>query len=399
MTFQRQSATWAGAALLGVGAMVAALVWGAREFRRDLGTQVPPNPVLGAALFRDKGCAGCHDRYLTGIALAPDLREQPSSSSLPRLVTAMWNHAPRMWEAMHRRNQAYPSLTYAETGHLISYLYLNSYTDSPGDPVRGKALFETEQCARCHDPEREKSKLGITASPALWTQVLWNHAAGMNARMQELGIPWPQLRSTEINDLFAYLDQDAEPAASAPALPPGDPDRGWTIFQQKGCIVCHTLSRDQGPAGAVFIGGGSLPPTFSQFGEAMLNHFPEMQRTMKKRGLEPPRFNAQEMADLTIFIYGLHYTEPGGSPQIGASVFVWRGCGRCHGNRAEGTWNAPQLRSRGQTFTSIRLASDLWRHGAKMYAQATSTRAAWPVLQEQDIGDLLAFLNTPLADK
>jgi hypothetical protein len=52
--------------------------------------------------------------------------------------------------------------------------------------------------------------------------------------------------------------------------------------------------------------------------------------------------------------------------------------------------------ARGQTYTAVRLANNLWRHGAKMYEQSRKAGQSWPVLQESDVGDLLSFLNTPI---
>jgi mono/diheme cytochrome c family protein len=141
---------------------------------------------------------------------------------------------------------------------------------------------------------------------------------------------------------------------------------------------------------------GKLPPTFSQFGEAMLNHFPNMQRAMREVGQKPPVFESQEFADLALFLYTLHYQEPSGSPNVGASVFAWRGCADCHGARADGTSRGPGLRGRGQPYTAVRLATSLWQHGASMYEENRKSGRGWPTLQETDVGDLLAFLNTPV---
>jgi hypothetical protein len=44
----------------------------------------------------------------------------------------------------------------------------------------------------------------------------------------------------------------------------------------------------------------------------------------------------------------------------------------------------------------VRLATNLWGHGAKMYEQSRKAGQSWPVLQESDVGDLLSFLNTPI---
>jgi mono/diheme cytochrome c family protein len=371
---------------------------------------VSAKPAEGSAVFREKGCARCHDSK-DGEQLGPPLRER--AASLPQLVTAMWNHAPRMYEAMHQAKLPYPTLTYAETGQLVAYLYLTGYSDAPGDPERGRQLFASKQCVRCHAGDGQGGappvqQLGKADSPITWTQTLWNHAAAMESRMRRMNIAWPHFQANELRDLFAYVrQQDGRSGVEIP-VPAADPDRGWQVFQAKYCINCHALKKAnspvvvttsgpaQRPVGPVLGSDGKLPPTFSQFGEAMLNHFPDMDRAMRSIGQAPPTFESQEMVDLAVFLYTLHYQEPSGSPQVGTSIFAWRGCADCHGARAEGGKRGPALRGRGQTYTAVRLAANLWDHGASMYEQSRKSGQAWPVLQETDVGDLLSFLNTPV---
>ena len=101
------------------------------------------------------------------------------------------------------------------------------------------------------------------------------------------------------------------------------------------------------------------------------------------------------MADLLAFLSSLQYFEPGGSPTTGESLFAERGCSRCHGSSAEGTWQGPALRQGEETFTSVTLAEALWQNGPKMYQRAQQIGVRWPTLLESDVGNLLAFLNTP----
>jgi len=403
MKLRRELVLWAAGAGLALVLLAVILNRQTDVVQRRWATQVSPRPAEGTALFRSKGCAACHSAGAGASGSASPLRQLPSDSSLPRLVTAMWNHAPRMWESMRARRLPYPELSYEEAGQLVAYLYLHGYADGAGDPERGKQLFGTKHCARCHSVGGEGghtapdlSALSVSQTPILWTQVLWNHASSMQARMQKLGLSWPKFQENELLDLFAYIRQSAPPAPARDDDGNGDPDRGWKVFQAKGCGSCHGLTREQGHIGPEFGPNHDLPPSYAQFGAAMLNHFPEMQRAMSAQQAAPPVFQAQEMLDLAVFLYSLHYLEPSGSPQIGSSVFSWRGCSQCHGAQAEGGRSGPALRGRGQTYTAVRLAADLWRHGAIMYEKSQAAGQPWPTLEERDIGDLLSFLNTPL---
>ncbi len=404
---RRQFVLWlaiAAVALMAFG-VILRLQYG--NTRNRWATTVTPQPAEGSAVFRAKGCANCH----TGRATGP-LRQR--AATLPQLVTAMWNHAPRMYEAMNQAKLPYPTLSYDETGQLVAYLYLAGYSDGPGDPAHGRQLFVTRNCARCHSSDGNAGTapklrdLARVDSPLIWTQVLWNHASAMESEMRRMAIAWPRFQPNDLRDLFAYLRQEGGNPAVEPSVPVADPDRGWQVFQAKYCINCHALRNSPAAAvmhvsgapkravGPVLGADGKLPPTFSQFGEAMLNHFPDMHRAMDAMGQSTPTFESQEMADLAVFLYGLHFQEPSGSPHVGASIFTWRGCAECHGAQAEGTARGPALRGRGQNYTAVRLANNLWRHGAKMYEQSRKAGQSWPLLQESDVGDLLSFLNTPI---
>jgi len=391
---RRETILWSVVALAAVAVFAVAARNAYHDAQRHGVPVVSAHPVEGNAVFRNKGCVQCHDAG----ALATVSGEHSSSQPLPTLVTAMWNHAPRMFEAMREKSMPYPDLSYDEAGQLVAYLCLSRLMDEPGDPERGAKLFEVRQCARCHGvaggAAPTVSQLASTDDLVIWTQRLWNHASVMQERMQQIGVSWPRFEKNDLRDLFAYVRHDGHD--SHRAIVTADPDRGWRVFQEKGCIECHGISRGSEHVAADFGPSRDLPPTYSQFAASMLNHFPTMQRAIAAKGTKAPVFGEGEMADVTVFLYGLHYLEPSGSPQVGGSVFGWRGCAQCHGKNAEGTRAGPALRGRGQAYTSVRLASALWHHGARMYADTRALGQPWPSLLPSDVGDLLAFLNTPV---
>lgn len=354
-------------------------------------------------IFVEKGCSSCHD----GLHRSDRQLTVPENANLPKLVSAMWNHAPKMWQAIEDRGVSYPELSYEETGQLIAYLYFSQYVDSSGNPDHGKQIFKEKQCLDCHvvgtmlEPNVKNTKrvLGVLDNPISWTQVMWNHSVQMRAAMQAKGVQWPRFTADDFRDLLAYVQQQSgQPRDAHIALPATDPDEGWKVFQRKGCINCHSLRENSGGRGPTLAGRSKVPSSFSEFGVSMLNHFPEMQKVMQETREPLPTFKEHEMSDLVGFIYSLYYAEPSGAAPVGESVFSWRGCASCHGDQGQGTSQAPQLRGRGQVYTTTRLATDLWEHGAKMYQRNRSIDRDWPVLQESDIADLVAFLNSPNSD-
>ena len=391
---------------------------------------VNAQPAVGQGVFADKGCARCHGADAAGTADGPSLRNRESLTSSARLVTALWNHVPRMSEAMQAARMPYPTMTNEQTAQLVSFLFVTGLTDDSGNPVRGASVFSAKGCAVCHcagGGAPVPSELGEMQSPLAFTGSLWNHASTMQGKMQDKGVRWPQLDASDVRDLLAYVQSKSGNAAPSP-LHAADPARGWSLYQSKACIQCHALrgretslpmrvenaaerqrrpgsGRGDKPETAPPLpvmggtgrqtGNAGSPTTLSDFGAAMLNHFPNMRLAMDGQGGTPPQFSSNDLADLAVFLYGLRNTEPTGSAYVGASVFVWRGCAACHGTGATGG-SAPPLRGRGQTYTAVRLATGLWAHGNRMYEETRRTGQPWPRLEDSDIGDLLAYLNTPI---
>jgi cytochrome c551/c552 len=77
------------------------------------------DPARGSAVFRDKGCAGCHT---PGGAGAPDLAAVLQRTDRAGLASAMWNHAPQMHRLMGEKAPFWPKFEPGEMRHLAAYL-------------------------------------------------------------------------------------------------------------------------------------------------------------------------------------------------------------------------------------------------------------------------------------
>lgn len=87
--------------------------------------------------------------------------------------------------------------------------------------------------------------------------------------------------------------------------------------------------------------------------------------------------------------------ERGGSARRGKLLFQERGCSNCHGRQGQGSDAAPALRVRDTGFTAARLAAGFWGHAATLQRHALEQRLQWSTLAAEDVGDLVAFLNSP----
>ncbi|MDO8794553.1 MAG: c-type cytochrome, partial [Vicinamibacterales bacterium] len=75
--------------------------------------------AIGAAVFKDKGCAVCHG---AGIAGAPDLAVVLERIDRPGLASAMWNHAPQMHQLMAEKAPFWPKFEPGEMRDLVAYI-------------------------------------------------------------------------------------------------------------------------------------------------------------------------------------------------------------------------------------------------------------------------------------
>ena len=310
-----------------------------------------------------------------------------------------------MWRQIRRKNQPFPQLDAQEMADILAFLYQASSIDHPGDPTTGQRIFNEKGCVRCHSvggkggkTAPELSAVAAGGEANAWTCAMLNHAASMVAPISSTLGQWPQFSGNEMSDLIAYVSFGAPRPATNPRAIPGNPKRGWAVFQSR-CIQCHSVRGQGGSLGPELGPDHDLPLATAQFAGVLWNHAPTMLRAGHKSGIPSPQLQDKEMADLIAFLASLRYFEPTGSPLIGESIFSQRGCAACHGQIAEGTASGPRLRSGGETFTVASFTAALWQHGPRMFDRAEELGVPWPTLKATDVGDLVSFLNAPAGSK
>jgi mono/diheme cytochrome c family protein len=88
-------------------------VW-ARQYFRGSG-----DPTRGKQVFAAKNCSSCHTDSASG---APLLTKGVEGYSDITIISALWEHGPRMLELMTERKLVWPRFTAAEMADLIAYL-------------------------------------------------------------------------------------------------------------------------------------------------------------------------------------------------------------------------------------------------------------------------------------
>ena len=158
----------------------------------------------GEAIFKSKGCFGCHSGYSS-------LAGQIKGRTLTEIAAAMWNHGPSMPAAPE-------PFAAGEMRELLSYLWASPFFVDAGDAGRGKRVFAAKHCGTCHDDASsgapklaggQRSFTGATFTGATMVSALWHHGPRMLQQMNDRGIRWPRFDGREMSDLVAYLNSGA----------------------------------------------------------------------------------------------------------------------------------------------------------------------------------------------
>ncbi len=306
----------------------------------------------------------------------------------------MWNHAPQMWERMQAQKITPPDFSEQQMADLLAYVYTLRYVGEPGNAARGESFFAAKGCVACHSVQgrgnpasKDVTTLSATITAVGWATAMWNHPGASDADR-------PRFEGRQMNDILSYVrGRQTSPRLDEDLLN-ADFGRGWQVFKDKSCGACHSVKNEAGRIGPELGPGRELPATLLELAGSMWNHSPAMMQQMDHLHIVRAVFRKQEMADLLAFLYSFRYAEPGGSAKVGEVLFTGRSCSHCHGQLAQGTPQAPELRGRGKNYTAVTMATALWGHGPAMYRRTQELGMSWPLLSQNDVGDLITFLNT-----
>lgn len=169
----------------------------------------------------------------------------------------------------------------------------------------------------------------------------------------------------------------------------GNPVAGQQLFRAKGCVKCHAIRGEGGQVGPDL---GRIQHTHNvyQMAAIMWNHAAQMTEVMAAQGIKRPEFKGDEMAHLLAY---LHSLEVVGDPGRGRAVFVEKGCIKCHAIKGEGGKVGPELARTSHPHPPIELVGMMWNHSPTMSAMMGALGIPRPVFEENEMADLLAYLN------
>jgi len=359
------------------------------------------DPLIGSRIFGEKGCAKCHAIFGVGGTMGPDLARSPRSRSFYDLAAAMWNHLPKMTEQMRKAGIARPQLSPSEAGDLIAFLYTANYFEPAADAKAGSRVFAQKRCIACHQVGGSGGVIGPSLdslgqynSPIFFATAMWNHGPSMSEAMRAQGIARPSFNLAEFRNLLAFIKSASPASGKEPLyLLPGRPDQGQKLFLQKGCIDCHSVKGRGGQAGGELAQRG-IRLSVTDFALSMWNKAPAMLKEMTRRKIPQPQIQAGEMADIIAYLYSVQYFATPGDARRGQELLASKGCLNCHSVAGKGGKVGPDFERSRELDQPVTIVSAMWNHASAMADKMREKSVTWPVFTEQDMGDLVAYLQT-----
>jgi mono/diheme cytochrome c family protein len=275
------------------------------------------------------------------------------------------------------------SLSQESAADLFAYFVSARFFEKPGDAGRGKVVFTSRHCADCHGISTAKESgappVAIwesLADPVVLAQQMWNHGAKMQQAMAQKKFAWSEISAQELTDVLVYLQNLPETRNLAQNFQFGPSDSGEQLFQSKGCAGCHT--------GKLAMETLLKNQTITQIAADMWNHQPEMKQP-------PPVLSQEEMRQILAYIWARQYFLGSGNAERGKKFFAEKNCAVCHNDPSSG---APGLGGHKGSYSDITMVAALWDHGPRMLEEMNRRKLAWPRFSEQQMSDLIAYLNS-----
>ena len=361
----------------------------------------PQNPWQGREVFQTKGCVKCHAVYGEGGKIGPDLGQRKFYGSYLQLAGILWNHFPRMYEAMQKEHVPWLKLSNQEMSELIAYLFYIRYLGEPGNEYRGRKLLKTKSCVKCHKfggvggdlgPDICKSKEYM--SPLQLAEGLWNHGPQLMQLFEEKKIKRPEFAGNEMIDLAvairSYMSPTKVPVA---AFSLGDATRGEKLIVNKGCKNCHSIRGVGGNIGPDFV-DLDLNCSVTEIAGRMWNHGPKMWAAMQEKGITVPTFAKGEMADVIAYIYGLKLADVRGDANKGQEVLDKKQCLSCHSLKGKGAGISPDLATSAGLSTPLEMVTTMWNHAPGMREKIGEKQLPWPKFVGDEMAHLYAYLHS-----
>ena len=243
--------------------------------------------------------------------------------------------------------------------------------DNPAAPelARGEQVFETSGCRGCH----KLGGVGGVIGPELdrvggrrSAEWLMSHFRSPASVTPDSAMPPQKFSEPELQAITLFmLSQTGESItgfyASMKVVPSAT--QGRRLFQQKGCIGCHSVNGK----------GGSIGPALDDVGlrrkpEWIMQHFRDPQSVTP--GSVMPRFGFNESEVLALTEFVLHLRDQNMALNLpslmspverGKEIFRKYGCAGCHGHEGKGGVPNPNAKTGEQVPALVHVADGYTR--------------------------------------
>jgi cytochrome c2 len=350
---------------------------------------LPENPLTGADIFFKKGCIECHAVWGIGKSFGPDLTQIGMEKDFFKLTGALWSHSPKMIDVMEERGIERPVFSAEEIERLLAYIYYLGLIDEMGDYLKGEEIFTNKGCSRCHSlgggPDKagpNLDKYGRYVSPVYIATALWNHSANVSQAMLD-----QSFAAQEMSHLLAFIKGNAaNQEGETVYIQPGSPRKGQKVFMEKRCASCHSQQE-------LDLRESDLQKSLTEIVGMMWNHSSSMWQEMKSRNLTIPRFDVEEMSDLTAYLYFVSFYGQKGDSANGKVIFEEKGCISCHSKEAIEAGKGIDLKDIPRS-SFLELISVMWNHAPEMEKMVTEMNLIWPRFEKNEMKDLISYIQS-----
>jgi cytochrome c551/c552 len=355
--------------------------------------ELPGNPLDGRIVFEHSNCINCHSINGFGGKTAPDFNSENFLSGDFELITAMWNHSPKMLKMIDQMSANHPKMSSEEFRKLRYFIAFLGYISKNGSVSKGQELFAQMNCIKCHSTGKSVpgkinlDKIGHNASSIYLARVMWNHAVEMHKKQETSNIKVPVFKGNEFAGLASYLESISTPGKKNKNLMyPGNPVKGKTLFASKNCAYCHLKERIATPLDKI-----NLHKSVNEIAGMMWNHSTLMESAMLEKKIAWPSFKESEMGDLIAYLYFYNSGQVKGSAEEGQKLLQTKGCLGCH---YKGNLNKTIAASDIKSFEDIdKFFSALWNHIPLIEKEFYTNGKELPKLIPGDVKSLYLYFN------
>ncbi len=191
----------------------------------------------------------------------------------------------------------------------------------------------------------------------------------------------------EMCDLLAFIKGKAEnPEGETIYIQPGSPQRGQQVFVEKRCGSCHSPAE-------IDLQERDLQKSLTEIVGMMWSHSSSMWQEMRSRNLSMPKFEVEEMSDLTAYLYFISFYGKKGDAVRGGVIFNEKGCILCHSKEAIEAGKGIDIKDFPRTSV-LELVSALWNHAPEMEKMVTEMNLAWPRFEQNEMKDLISYIQS-----